>query len=82
MTLTTVTSQQFNRDNAGAKKAAAKGPVFITTRGEPSHVLLSIEEYQRIANKGLSIAERLASHDSLDDFEFPRIDGKARSAEF
>ncbi|MFM7237190.1 MAG: type II toxin-antitoxin system prevent-host-death family antitoxin, partial [Cyanobium sp.] len=41
----TITSRAFNQDAAGAKRAATRGPVFITDRGRPAHVLLSIEEY-------------------------------------
>jgi PHD/YefM family antitoxin component YafN of YafNO toxin-antitoxin module len=47
-TITTLSSREFNQDTARAKRAAKKGPVFITTRGEPSHVLMSIEEYRRL----------------------------------
>jgi prevent-host-death family protein len=48
MPITTLSSREFNQDTSRAKKAAAEGPVFITDRGKPAHVLLSIEEYQRI----------------------------------
>ena len=34
-----------------AKKAAAEGPVFITDRGRPAHVLLTIEDYQRLGGE-------------------------------
>ncbi len=37
----TITSRQFNQDTSGAKKDAAHGPVYITDRGRPAHVLLS-----------------------------------------
>jgi len=79
MTVTTLTSQQFNRDNAGAKRAAKRGPVFITSRGEASHVLLSIEEYRRLANDNKSIVDLLGMPLD-DDFEFdvPKIDEIAR----
>ena len=35
----TITSRDFNQDVAGAKRAANQGPVFITDRGRPTHVL-------------------------------------------
>lgn len=38
---TTLSSREFNQDTSGAKKAANEGPVFITDRGRPAHVLLS-----------------------------------------
>jgi PHD/YefM family antitoxin component YafN of YafNO toxin-antitoxin module len=40
----TITSRVFNQDAAGAKRAASQGPVFITDRGRPAHVLLSISD--------------------------------------
>ena len=48
MAITTLSSREFNQDTSRAKKAASEGPVFITDRGKPAHVLLSIEDYQRI----------------------------------
>ena len=46
MSVTTISSREFNHDTSGAKKATREGPVIITDRGKPAHVLLSIEEYQ------------------------------------
>lgn len=43
MGMTTINSRTFNQDASGAKRAAQDGPVFITDRGKPAHVLLSIE---------------------------------------
>jgi PHD/YefM family antitoxin component YafN of YafNO toxin-antitoxin module len=43
MTVTTLSSGEFNQDTSRAKKAAQRGPVFITDRGRPANVLLSIE---------------------------------------
>lgn len=60
MTITTFSSREFNQDTSRAKKAASKGPVFITDRGKPAHVLLSIEEYQRLTGARGSIADLLA----------------------
>jgi len=48
MAIATLSSRDFNQDASKAKKAARRGPVFITDRGRPAHVLLTIEEYQRI----------------------------------
>jgi len=49
MTLT-MSSREFNQETGRAKKAAENEPVFITDRGEPSHVLLSIEEYRKLTS--------------------------------
>jgi PHD/YefM family antitoxin component YafN of YafNO toxin-antitoxin module len=48
--------------------------VFITDRGRPSFVLLTVEEYQRMSGKRESIAELLAMPEADDiDFEPPRM---------
>jgi PHD/YefM family antitoxin component YafN of YafNO toxin-antitoxin module len=74
MTITTLSSREFNQDVSGAKRAAIHGPVFITNRDHVAHVLLSIEEYQKITGKRESIAELLAMPNSADiDFEPPRL---------
>jgi prevent-host-death family protein len=74
---TTISSREFNQDAGGAKKAAEKGPVIITDRGRPSHVLLSFENYQKLIGKGPSLAETLAQkeEDVEPGFEFdpPRM---------
>ena len=59
-----------------AKKAAKRGPVFITDRGRPAHVLLTIEEYRKITNKQENILDLLAmpGADKVE-FEPPRLSG-------
>lgn len=74
VSIKTVTSREFNQDVSMAKRAAVNGPVFITDRGHPAHVLLTIEAYQEITGKGESIVELLAMPDAADiDFEAPRL---------
>ena len=68
MTITTLSSREFNQDTSRAKKAANEGPVFITDRGKPAHVLLSIEEYQRITGGKRNLVEAL-SMPGLSDIE-------------
>lgn len=43
-----ISSREFNQDTAGAKRAAERGPVVITDRGRPAHVLLTYEAYERL----------------------------------
>jgi len=69
MPVTTLTSREFNQDTGRAKKAALEGPVYITDRGQPAHVLLSIEEYRRITGKQRSIIDALAMP-GAEDIEF------------
>jgi prevent-host-death family protein len=71
----TLTSREFNQNISGAKNAARQGPVFITDRGRPAHVLLTIADYQRLTGGVTSLAEALIQS-GHDDFEFHR----ARSA--
>jgi prevent-host-death family protein len=83
MGITTISSREFNQHASEAKKAAKNGPVFITDRGRPAHVLLSIEEYRKLTGKGKSLAEALAQQGegAEMDFEIPRIDGFFRPAD-
>ena len=77
MGITVITSRAFNQQVSKAKRDAAKGPVFITDRGRPAHVLLTIEEYQRIAEKEASIVESLAMPQAADiELEPPRLTDK------
>jgi len=73
MPTTTVSSRQFNQDVSSAKRASCDGPVMITDRGEPAHVLLSIEEYRRITEKDRNILDLLAMPDFDVEDEFDAI---------
>jgi prevent-host-death family protein len=72
---TTLTSREFNQDTSGAKKAASQGPVFITDRGRPAHVLLTIEDYLRLSGGQMSLAQALAEANTDFDFDPPRMTG-------
>jgi prevent-host-death family protein len=69
MPITTISSRELNQDVTRAKKAAKSGPVFITDRGKPAHVLLSIEEYHRLTKQHRNIADSLALP-GVEDIEF------------
>ena len=60
MAITTMTSREFNQDASRAKRAAEAGPVFITDRGRPAHVLLTVDAYQALLGKNTSLADVLA----------------------
>ena len=70
MPTTTLTSRELNQDLGRAKKATAEGPVIITDRGRPAHVLLSIETYRRLSSSSQSVIDGLASDDTVDLDEF------------
>jgi prevent-host-death family protein len=80
----TFSSREFNQDTARAKRAAKHGPVIITDRGEPSHVLISFEEYERLKQpvsdeqeKPQNLADALADDRPEADFDWepPRMSG-------
>jgi prevent-host-death family protein len=82
MTITTLTSREFNQAASEAKKFANKGPVFITDRGRPAHVLISIELYQRLTGSRQKIADLLAMPGMEDaELEIPRLADVARPAD-
>ena len=60
MAITKISSRDFNQDIGRAKRAAEKGPVVITDRGKPAHVLLSFDDYNRLTGGGGSIVDLLA----------------------
>lgn len=72
-----VSSRDFNQDLSGAKRAAQDGPVFITDRGKPSFVLLSIAEYQTLTGGEQSVQQVFAHLPKTDaiDVEFPAAMG-------
>lgn len=83
MTITTLSSRELNQDVTRAKKATKSGPVFITDRGKPSHVLLSIADYQQLTKQRRSIADALAMP-GIENIEFDpqRVIIETRPADF
>jgi prevent-host-death family protein len=82
MAMTTISSRDFNQDTSKAKKAAKSGPVFITDRGRPAHVLLSIEQYQSLVGPAASIIDLLAMPGSERvRFKAPKLRLRAKTAD-
>lgn len=83
MTVTTLTSREFNQDTSRAKRASLEGPVFITDRGEPAHVLLSIDDYRRLTGASRKIADLLVLPGSEDiELDIPQRRDAAQAADF
>jgi prevent-host-death family protein len=80
MSVTTLSSREFNQNASGAKKAAMQGPVFITDRGRPAHVLLSIADYQKMVSGSVNIVDMLAMEADVE-FEPVRAGGLYRAAD-
>ena len=82
MSISSVSSRDFNQDIGRAKKAAENGPVFITDRGRPTHVLLSIDEYRRLTGSRTRIADLLAMPGIEDvEFDVPVLDERPAPAD-
>ena len=64
-----VSSREFNQDTGRAKRAARRGPVVITDRGRPSHVLLTFEEYNRLTSRGLNVIDLLGVPAGIEDVD-------------
>lgn len=81
MTITTLSSREFNQHASDAKRAANNGPVFITDRGRPAHVLLSMDDYKRLTGGQPKIADLLAlAGGGAVEFEAPKLRDLARPA--
>jgi prevent-host-death family protein len=55
-----IASREFNQDVSQAKRAARLEPVFITDRGKPTHVLMSIDAFRQLTGQTETIIDLLA----------------------
>lgn len=80
----TMSSREFNQDSGSAKRAARDGPVFITDRGRPAHVLMTIEDYRRLNGDREPTMVDLLAMDGADEVEFdpPRLNLVLRPVDF
>ena len=69
MATTRLSSREFNQDTGRAKRAARKGPVIITERGRPAHVLLTFDAYRRLASPKGTIVDALGLPKGVEDVE-------------
>ena len=76
MSLFTYSSREFTRDVSAAKRAAEKGPVFITDRGRPAYALLRIEDYYKLQGQPteslLEVMNAIPGGEAID-FEAPNL---------
>ena len=56
-----VTAREFNQDISKAKRFAAGEPVFVTDRGRPTHVLLSIGAYRQLSGERQSVLDLIGA---------------------
>ena len=69
MVVHTVSSRELNQDVGRAKRVAEEGPVAITDRCKPSHVMLSWAEYRHLSGGPHNLAAVLAAP-ALSDIPF------------
>ena len=50
-----MSSREFNQDVSQAKRVARREPVFVTDRGKPTHVLMSIDAFRQIVRHRIRI---------------------------
>ncbi|MBC7603022.1 MAG: prevent-host-death protein [Ramlibacter sp.] len=79
------TLRECAHDLAGVKRAAQKGPVFITDRGRFTYVLMKIEDFRQLTNAGAPSRSLLDVMDSLPasadiEFEPARLEGVVKPA--
>lgn len=63
--LKSFSSREFNQDVSKAKRVALDEPLFVTDRGKPTHVLLSIDSYRQLVGKSDTLADLLASPEPI-----------------
>ena len=75
MSMTSFSSREVNHDVSKAKKAAQAGPVIITDRGKPSHVLMTYSELERLTGKRRNLVDALSMPGlSKTDLDTPRAE--------
>jgi PHD/YefM family antitoxin component YafN of YafNO toxin-antitoxin module len=78
-----LTSRELNHDVSRAKKAAEAGPVVITDRGRPSHVLMTFGDYERLTGKSHNLVDALSMPGlSNIEFDLPRAVITTREIDF
>ena len=77
-------SREFNQGTGAAKVAALSGPVYVTDRGRPSHVLLSYDHYRQLVKENQSLADVLCNTPGAGDIdlEVPERDSLGSPAVF
>lgn len=79
---TSMSSREFNQGTGSAKKAACRGPVYITDRGRPAFVLMSYDHYRQLLDDQPSLVDLLSLTPGIGDIEFeiPRFDDTGEPA--
>jgi len=83
MQISTFSSREFNQHVAAAKKAASgEDVVYILDRGQPAHVLMSIEKFRELSGQKQDILQMLAMPEAADiDLDIERAQDLPRSVD-
>lgn len=78
----TLTSRELNHDVSSAKRAAQSGPVIITDRGKPSHVLMTYDDFTRLSGKRRSLIDALSMPELSEiNFALERVEIVSRAVD-
>ncbi len=64
--MVTVAATEFNRNPSHVKRLAASGPVVVTERDQPTLVVLSYADYERLAGVPRDMASWLEMDEDVD----------------
>lgn len=80
---TTFTAREYNQDASRVKRAAKDGPVIITERGRPAHVLMTVAAYERLkGGKPKQPLVEFLGELTLDGLDLAREDDTGRDVQF
>ena len=65
-----ISSKEFNQRVSEIKKKSCAHPVFVTDRGVPTHVLMSIEHYKKLPGQNNKNAVEMLACDQSGDIDF------------
>jgi len=84
MQISTFSSREFNQHVAAAKKAAsADNVVYILDRGQPAHVLMSIDKFRELSDRTSNILDMLAMPEAAEmEFETTRMQDLPRDVDW
>ena len=66
-----MTSREFNQATGEAKTAARRGPVFVTNRGQPTHVLMTYENYRALIKGSPTLVDLLCATAGVGEIDLP-----------
>jgi prevent-host-death family protein len=79
----TFSAREFNQDASRVKRASQDGPVFITDRGKPAHVLMTVAAYERLtANRTRQPLVAFMESLALGDIDLTRDSDSGRDSPF